>query len=79
MSAIITHRGFRPWLHSDFMYWLLGYVKEHDACVKTLHQMSSSTLKARKKAFFEKKNNTKPDDEEGKEKEEVFGKLCGSV
>nr|XP_053637587.1 cytochrome P450 4c3-like isoform X3 [Cherax quadricarinatus] len=48
MSGYIQYRIFRPWLHSDIMYKLLGPAKESDACLKILHHMSNTTIKEKK-------------------------------
>ncbi|KAG7158439.1 Cytochrome P450 4c3-like 3 [Homarus americanus] len=50
MGRIIKYRKFRPWLHWNFMFWLLGHAKQMDAHLKVLHDMSYSTIKERRKA-----------------------------
>ncbi|XP_071538563.1 cytochrome P450 4C1-like [Panulirus ornatus] len=54
MSGIIPKRAVRPWLRSNFLFRLLGPAKEYDTWLQTLHDMSNSTIKARKKANREK-------------------------
>lgn len=48
MTRYVHQRIFRPWLHNDFMYKLLGPAKDFEACLKVLHNMSNSTIKERK-------------------------------
>ncbi|XP_042241114.1 cytochrome P450 4C1-like isoform X2 [Homarus americanus] len=72
MGRIFRYRKFRPWLHSDFMFWLLGYAKQMDAHLKVLHDMSYSTIKERRKARLN--TNTAHHDQEvlGKKNRLVF-------
>nr|XP_053637590.1 cytochrome P450 4C1-like [Cherax quadricarinatus] len=67
MASCIQHRIYRPWLHSDFMYKLLGPAKEFYACIKILHNMSNSTIKERKL------NNTSSYKSVIEEEEETLG------
>ncbi|XP_069195490.1 cytochrome P450 4C1 [Procambarus clarkii] len=68
ISGLIQYRQFRPWMYNDFLFKLLGPIKEYNACLKTLHDMSNSTIKERKASRKDKANT------EVLEEEEVFGK-----
>nr|XP_053656316.1 cytochrome P450 4C1-like [Cherax quadricarinatus] len=69
MTRYVHQRIFRPWLHNDFMYKLLGPAKDFEACLKVLHNMSNSTIKERKQ------NKTIENKSVIGETEEKYGKL----
>nr|XP_053653608.1 cytochrome P450 4C1-like [Cherax quadricarinatus] len=58
ITALIQYQEFRPWLRNDFLFKLLGYAKEYDACLKILHNMSTSTIREKKKYLKNNKNKT---------------------
>ncbi|XP_069959762.1 cytochrome P450 4C1 isoform X2 [Cherax quadricarinatus] len=75
ITALIQYQEFRPWLRNDFLFKLLGYAKEYDACLKILHNMSTSTIREKKKYLKNNKNKTavhQEDDVLGKKKRLAF-------
>ena len=52
-----VHRSTRPWLHSDFVYKLLGYWKILDGFLKPVHDFTQSIVNQRRIEFLEKKNS----------------------
>lgn len=44
----MQQRQARPWLQPDLLYRLIGPAKEHDACLKILHNVSNSTIRSRR-------------------------------
>lgn len=53
----MQHRQARPWLQPDILFKLSGYQKEHDACLKLLHDFSYETIRNRRKEYQESKKN----------------------
>ncbi|XP_042210514.1 cytochrome P450 4C1-like isoform X2 [Homarus americanus] len=71
MIKIIKLRQYRPWLHLNFMFRLLGPTKEHDACIDILHDMSRRAITERKRARAkqqEARNEPQECDKPGKKK-----------
>lgn len=50
-------RQARPWLQPDILFKLSGYQKEHDACLKLLHDFSNETIRNRRLDYMEIKKN----------------------
>ncbi|XP_068216286.1 cytochrome P450 4C1-like isoform X1 [Palaemon carinicauda] len=59
IGALVQQRQARPWLQPDILFKLLGYAKEHDACLKVLHDMSYSCIKERRVQYLERKMRKK--------------------
>ncbi|XP_069936113.1 cytochrome P450 4c3 isoform X2 [Cherax quadricarinatus] len=71
----LQYQEFRPWLRNDFIFKLLGYAKEYDACLKILHNLSTSTIREKKKYLKNNTNKTAVHQEEdalGKKKRLAF-------
>ncbi|XP_064097741.1 cytochrome P450 4C1-like isoform X2 [Macrobrachium nipponense] len=73
IGALVQQRQARPWLQPDILFKLLGYAKEHDACLKVLHDMSYSCIKERRVQFQERKLRKKKQDG-GNEDDAFVGK-----
>ena len=63
-----------PWIHTNFMYRLLGYEKLQRQYVKELHALSLSTIKKRREEYREEKKNKTLENP----KEEILGGLTVS-
>ncbi|XP_027217992.2 cytochrome P450 4C1 isoform X1 [Penaeus vannamei] len=48
---IIQMRMSRPWLQPNVLFKALGYAKEHDACLRTLHGFSQENISRRRQAL----------------------------
>ncbi|XP_045615139.2 cytochrome P450 4C1 isoform X1 [Procambarus clarkii] len=76
IGALIQQRQARPWLQPNILFKLLGYAKEHDACLKILHDFSNETVRSRRKEYQEvkMKKSATPDDDDaiGKKKRLAF-------
>uniref|UniRef100_A0A0N4Z8R6 Cytochrome P450 n=1 Tax=Parastrongyloides trichosuri TaxID=131310 RepID=A0A0N4Z8R6_PARTI len=49
MKNIVHQRNIKPQFYSDFMFNTVGDGKEHDKCVKILHEFTHSVINKRKK------------------------------
>ncbi|XP_042883730.1 cytochrome P450 4c3-like isoform X4 [Penaeus japonicus] len=76
IGALVQHRQARPWLQPDILFKLSGYQKEHDACLKLLHDFSYETIRNRRREFQESKKskdqNATEDEAIGKKKRLAF-------
>nr|XP_053629682.1 LOW QUALITY PROTEIN: cytochrome P450 4C1-like [Cherax quadricarinatus] len=55
ISYLVQQRTAVLWQQSDIIYWLMGYAKEHDACLKILHDFTRQTITRRRKAYEQRK------------------------
>ncbi|XP_063614827.1 uncharacterized protein LOC134787925 [Penaeus indicus] len=76
IGSLVQHRQARPWLQPDILFKLSGYQKEHDACLKLLHDFSYDTIRTRRREYQESKKNegqeTTEDEALGKKKRLAF-------
>ncbi|XP_047474761.1 cytochrome P450 4c3-like isoform X2 [Penaeus chinensis] len=76
IGSLVQHRQARPWLQPDILFKLSGYQKEHDACLKLLHDFSYDKIRTRRKEYQESKKNkgqeTTEDEALGKKKRLAF-------
>ncbi|XP_047469313.1 cytochrome P450 4C1-like [Penaeus chinensis] len=76
IGTLVQQRQSRPWLQPDILFKLSGYQKEHDACLKVLHEFSNETIKSRRLDYLErqknKDQNTAEDEAIGKKKRLAF-------
>ncbi|XP_042869049.1 cytochrome P450 4c3-like [Penaeus japonicus] len=76
IGALVQLRQARPWLQPDILFKLSGYQKEHDACLKLLHDFAYETIRNRRKEYLEwkrTKSQTSAEDEAiGKKKRLAF-------
>ncbi|XP_071538556.1 cytochrome P450 4C1-like [Panulirus ornatus] len=70
MASIINHRIVRPWLYPGIVFKYLGRGKEQENYVQVLHDMSNSTIRARKEEQHVKSTKDLSHEEE----EPVYGK-----
>ncbi|XP_063612530.1 cytochrome P450 4c3-like [Penaeus indicus] len=76
IGTLVQQRQSRPWLQPDILFKLSGYQKEHDACLKLLHEFSNETIRNRRLDYLERKKNkdqnTADDEAIGKKKRLAF-------
>ncbi|XP_069959767.1 cytochrome P450 4C1-like isoform X2 [Cherax quadricarinatus] len=74
INCIIHTRMFRPWLRNDFLFRLLGYAKEQDACLKILNDESNATITEKRRLRAKNINRLQEEEEDvlGKKKRLAF-------
>ncbi|KAK8733802.1 hypothetical protein OTU49_006487, partial [Cherax quadricarinatus] len=64
MSGYLQQRIYRPWLHNDFLYKLLGPGKNYDTNLKIIHNLSNSTINEKKQNKSRRNKSLIQEDEE---------------
>ncbi|XP_068204684.1 cytochrome P450 4C1-like [Palaemon carinicauda] len=77
ITSIIQLRQVRPWLQPEFLFKLSGLSKDHDNCIKVLHETAYKAIRARRKQYDERINDlptlqSKADEDIGKKKRLAF-------
>lgn len=57
MSTLTQHRMWRPWLHLDFLYRMLGPYHEFDQALKVVHGFTSDAINRRNEERIKNKAN----------------------
>ncbi|KAK7078618.1 Cytochrome P450 4V2 [Halocaridina rubra] len=63
IGYLVQQRMNIPWYQPNILYRLIGPAKEHDQCLKILHDFTNDVIKSRRKAFQEKKKQGRADNE----------------
>ncbi|ETN62681.1 cytochrome P450 4C1 [Anopheles darlingi] len=51
VGELLLNRAVRPWLYSDFIFWILGYTSRLNCLIKPLHQFTIAIIAQRRQLF----------------------------